>query len=144
MKYYCHSCAVRVGIYNPIDTSSINLSGTDDQLKKYIKHTAPDEFYDIVSIYDDPTFEAYSNYAISPALSGCCEIDNRNRLNILWFAGKEIGLTYVNGDLQIDPNDTVKLVCSHNLRKVHHFPVTSGANLLTKSCEECGNEIVTG
>jgi len=80
-EYYCHGCAVKNGLVKPTITAS--LTGSAYQLEKFIKHTAPTENYAINSVFDTADYGKYRDYTISGALSGCVEIDNEGRSNIL-------------------------------------------------------------
>jgi hypothetical protein len=51
MKNYCHDCAIRKGLINPIDSTTISLTGTSYQLEKFVKHTAPLQYGGVVSVF---------------------------------------------------------------------------------------------
>lgn len=129
--YYCHACAVKLGLIMPALTT--DLTGCDYQLEKFIKHTAPTGSYSINSVFDDPKYAEYKDYTISGALSGCVEIDNRGRKNLLWYAGKRVGLTY-SGAFTV-PASGVKIVFHDNETKIHTYPFNPPK---AQRCKECG------
>ncbi len=133
-EYYCHSCAVKLGLITP--TITTNLTGCDYQLEKFIKHTAPTGCYSINSVFDDPSYSNYRNYTISGSLSGCLEIDGGGRKNLLWYAGEQVGLTY-SGAFVI-PASGVKIVFHDDDTKIHPFPFNPPQ---VKVCKSCGTLI---
>src|SRR5689334_7580821 len=96
-KYYCHECARICGYVAPGIPSSGLIPATVYQLDKYIKHTAPSGIYSLNSVFNDPSWGIYQNYMIAGAASGCLQIDDAGRKNLLFFAGEETGLTYQSG-----------------------------------------------
>jgi hypothetical protein len=129
--YYCHSCAVKLGLITP--TITANLTGSNYQLEKFIKHTAPTGRYSINSVFDDPNSSKYRDYTISGSLSGCLEIDGGGRKNLLWYAGEHVGLTY-SGAFTV-PASGVKLVFHEDDTKIHSYPFNPPE---VKHCKECG------
>ncbi len=144
-KYYCHKCALENGIINPLYpeqspyTASVDLSGTPYQLGKFIKHTAPSGRPGIVSIFDDPTFKQYENYTITTSLSGCCEVDEMRRINLVWYAGKETGIIFEDSRFK-GPAIGVKVVLHDEENKIHTFPIDY-ENMNIQRCEICGQYI---
>src|SRR5258708_2639502 len=116
-SYYCHVCGQALCLIKPIDIYGINMTGNYPSqpytprtpLEKYFKHTNYTGQSGIVSVYNTPDYETYRQYGINTYLSGCVEVDHENRTNLLWYAGKDIGLRYKNGAIEW-PEDTVKLV----------------------------------
>ena len=129
--YYCHACAVKKGLVTP--TITANLTGTNYQLDKFIKHTAPTGNYAMNSVFNDPKYPTYRDYTISGALSGCVEVDNKGRSNIIWYAGKETGLTY-SGNFNL-PVSGIKIVLHQDNAKIHAYPFQVPE---TKHCQDCG------
>jgi hypothetical protein len=144
-KYYCHKCALEHGIIDPLYpeespySTSVSLSGTRYQLGKFIKHTVPSGRSGIVSIFADPTYQEYENYTITTSLSGCCEIDEMSRINLVWYAGKEAGIIYKDGKFK-GPADGVKVVLHDDETKIHAFPIDY-ENMNIQRCLICGEYI---
>jgi len=143
-SYYCHICGQTLGLIKPVDIYAINMTGhypgqAYTPLDKYFKHTQYTGQGGIVSVYNAPDYETYRQYGINTYLSGCVEVDNGNRTNLLWYAGKDIGLRYNNGGIEW-PEDTVKLVLHDNVFKFHHFSQAS-IYIPIGNCHECGRVI---
>ena len=136
--YYCHVCAAAKGWMNA--ASPVSLTGTQYQFEKFIKHTAPTGVYPVVSIFDDPTYDAYRNYVVNTSGSGCLEVDDRGRGSLIWVAGKKVGATFRNGVLET-PDDAIKVVLYDNEWRIHSFPTLSDP-IETKRCAECGQLVV--
>jgi hypothetical protein len=128
--YYCHYCAVQLGLITP--TISINLTGFNYLLEKFIKHTAPIGNYTINSVFDNPTYCKYRDYTISGLLSGCLEIDGRGRKNLLWYAAEKVGLTY-SGSFVV-PASGIKIVFHDDDTKIHSYPFNPPE---VKNCKNC-------
>jgi hypothetical protein len=136
MIHYCHSCAVRLRLINPIDATMQNLTGSRYQLEKFVKHTAPQEYNGEISVFFSRDYSAYRDYTISGSLSGSLQIDEQNRKNLIWYAGKDIGITYENGIYKC-PNDAVKVVLAENPTGIHPFSINYELQYLDRCCE-CG------
>lgn len=132
--YYCYPFAVKHGIIKP--SSPTNLTGQAYQLEKFIKHTAPTGSYSINSVFDNPAYSNYKNYIVNGLLSGCAEIDDKNRLNLIWYAGERVGLTH-SGSF-VTPASGVKIVFHDNQTKIHQFPCNPP---IAKTCKICGRII---
>jgi|APCry1669189241_1035207.scaffolds.fasta_scaffold09463_1 hypothetical protein len=132
--YYCHSCAVKLGLITP--TTTANLTGCNYQLEKFIKHTTPIGSYSINSIFDDPNYSKYRDYTISGSLSGCLEIDDKGRKNLLWYAAEQVGLTY-SGAFTV-PASGIKIVFHDNDTRIHTYPFNPPE---VKYCKECNTLI---
>ena len=132
-EYYCHKCAAIKGLMNP--ASPTDLIGTPYQLDKFIKHTAPAGIYPVNSIFDNLDYSAYRDYVVYTSGSGCFEIDDQGRSNLIWIAGRKIGATFHNGVL-IAPDDAVRVVFHDNEWKIHAFPTLSDP-IQTKRCALC-------
>jgi len=137
-EYYCHKCALELHLLSPAVPD--NLTATQYQLDKFIKHTAPTDPYDIISIFSDPAKETYRNYIINTSGSGCLQIDDRGRRNLIWVAGKEVGATFENGIFTI-PNDSIKVVLHNNEFKIHSYPTLSDP-IETKRCKRCNQLVI--
>lgn len=135
--FYCHQCSVALGIVSPEIPDS--LTGTTYQLEKYIKHTAPIGTYPVNSVFLDSSYDGYRNYIVTATVSGSACFDDRGHLNLVYFAGKEIGATYEGGHLVV-PADTVVVVFHDNEWKLHGFPVDSG-RFTPATCQNCGAPI---
>jgi hypothetical protein len=117
----------------------VSLTGTSYQLEKFIKHTTPTGTYPINSVFSDPSYEKYRDYVVTTTISGSVSIDDQGRIDLLYFAGDEIGATYINGHLLI-PTDTVVVVFHDNEWKLHAFPVSSNS-FQQSICQNCGAPI---
>jgi hypothetical protein len=137
-NYYCHSCAAISGWMSAASPTS--LTGTTYQLEKFIKHTVPTGSYPFVSVFDDPNYGAYRNYVVYTSGSGCLEIDDRGRRNLIWVAGMRVGATFENGVLK-SPDDAVKVVLYDDEWKIHAYPTLSD-HVETKRCVMCGQLVV--
>lgn len=123
-------------------TTLSNFTGSSYQLGKFYKHTLPVTHSGLNSLFDDPNYSAYSNYIVSTLYSGSTEFDNLGRKNIIWYAGKDIGISYLNG-IPIGPTDVVKVVLPHDGTKIHAFPVKL-ESIVSGSCQSCGTHVLTG
>jgi len=83
----------------------------------------------------------YKDYIINTVASGCVEIDDRGRIDILWVAGKKTGFTFKNLIIQY-PDDAVKVVHHDNVTKIHPYPTGSQSWIMQK-CELCGKPVVS-
>jgi hypothetical protein len=131
--YYCHTCAIKSGKLNPADP--IELTGTQYQLEKFIKHTAPSTTYPLNSIFTGPASESYRNYIVTAVASGCVQIDG-NQTNIVWVASATTGFTFRNGTF-VAYDDAVKVVFHDDQFKIHGFPIGS-AEISSATCIGCG------
>src|SRR3972149_3632859 len=94
-KYYCHDCMKTLGLITPM--SPTNPTATQYQLDKFLKHTTPTGNYALNSVFSDPSISAYSGYLVNAGASGCLEVDDYGRKNIVWIAGSPIGITIQGG-----------------------------------------------
>ena len=119
--YYCHECARKHGFIAPVTqmSGSLPASGTY-ALEKFIKHTAPTGVYAVNSVFNDPTWPTYQNYLVAGAASGCLQVDYQGRKNLLFFAGKETGVTLLSGVPSVSCSG-VAVVCSETSGKIHAF-----------------------
>ena len=121
----------------PAETGSLNSSVY--QLEKYLKHTAPTSACIVNSIYDDPSWATYENYTVSAGASGWVEVDNQHRVNMVWYAGKNTGVTYKNGVYSM-PTNCIKVVLIHDAFKIHSFPLHQ-PEVITALCLRCSKPI---
>lgn len=138
-QYYCHSCAIRLGHVTPISTLSPDLTGNSYQFDKYLKHTMPERYGGVLSIFDRPEYSQYQGFTVSGSLSGCCEIDSAGRTNLIWHAGRHVGMTFKDGKYYC-PNDAIKVVLHHDLTLIHTFPVNYDLHFINR-CLECDSVI---
>jgi hypothetical protein len=136
-RYTCIDCAINQNSYNPAIPDK--LIGTQYQLDKFLKHTAPASHYTFNSVFTDSSTVAYRDYIVSAVSSGYVEVDSNNRLNIVWVASKDVGITYQDGLLYC-PSDAVKVVFHDNEYKIHAFPIPS-SGLTARHCIICGKPI---
>lgn len=121
---------------NPADP--IELTGTQYQLEKFIKHTTPSTTYPLNSVFTGPASESYRNYIVTAVASGCVQIDG-NRTNVVWVATATTGFTYHNGKF-VAYDDAVKVVFHDDLFKIHGFPIGS-AEFGSATCIACGKSV---
>ena len=139
-KYYCNQCAVSNRIISPFNAKSSNLTGTAYQCGKFMKHTAPKgTFQGKNSIFLCPTYEKYKEYIITGSISGMVEVDEFGRKSIIWYAGRETGVLYIDGDY-VAPENGVRIVLPEDSKKIHAYPFSG---LLNKKhiCSICGNDL---
>jgi hypothetical protein len=138
--YYCHKCGIDLGLLTPVDPIA-NFTGSVDTLQKFYKHTVPPSSGSIISIFDQPDYENYKNYIVNTWASGSVELDDQGRINIVWFAGCQTGLTFNNGILQ-GSADGVKLVLHNNPARIHAYP-TGSVEFVNRCCTWCGRLIAS-
>ena len=136
--YLCHPCAAARGYLQSVQTGS--LLQTSYQLGKYMKHTVPDPRYNVQSVFASPSTQAYQDYVVNSALSGSVEIENDNRVNVVWVAGPIVGFQYLSGQL-VYPQDSVKVVLSTSTAHIHAYPQSS-TQFVTAQCQDCGKPAV--
>lgn len=140
-QYFCHTCALKNGTYAPFDATKINLTGSSYQFDKFIKHTAPTGGYEnLLSIFSRPEYTDYQKFTVSASLSGCAQIDDDGRTNLIWYAGRHVGMTY-SGSRYYCADDAVKIVLHHDLTLIHSFPTNWDHHFISK-CLSCGNYIL--
>lgn len=139
-EYYCHSCALGQCWFAPVEADKLNLTGSQYQLSKFIKHTSPTNLAGVVSVFDDPSYEQYKSSTVNGSTSGSLERDDKGRINLVWYAGQNNGITYRDGKF-LTTTDTVKVVLANNQLKIHTFSVDSFV-YETKRCGICGRDII--
>lgn len=137
MQYYCHECAIRIGLLRP--TTPISLTATEYQLDKYLKHTSPVTDYDFYSVFTNPRSETYERYIVTALASGSVQVDNQGRTNVVWVASEHTGITYKDGRFLASTN-AVKVVFHDDDRKIHGFPIYT-SELGTSTCASCGRPV---
>ena len=138
MTIYCHPCSVVLGLSGTGLPS--NLTASQYQVDKFVKHTLPAVSAHETGVFSDPSYTAYANYLISSSLSGSVEVDGSGRTNRVWYAGGTIGASWVNGQ-PVLPNDAVKLVLEHDASKIHGYSITS-ATYSGQTCVRCGGPVL--
>lgn len=134
--YYCHECVRRYRLHLPVDPSTGSASSY--QLDKFVKHVAPTGTYAVNSVFDDKDWQTYKDYMVTTAASGCLEVDDMGRENLIFFAGERTGLRYDHGN----PTATcsgVKLVCTADSSRFHAFPSDFEAE--SRVCSICGQPV---
>ena len=139
--YYHHHCAIKAGEKPYSPNPNFNYTGSADKLKKFIKHTNPTGSFDIVSTFDQKDYNSYKDYIVNTQASGSLEINDQNKRNIVWVAGKNTGLTFDNRNNLIIPADAVKVVLYLDQNKIHAFP-TQSSGFQTAICELCGKPLI--
>jgi hypothetical protein len=135
--YYCHECALKMGLLHPAEP--MILTGTEYQLNKYLKHTAPTSDYNFNTIFTGPASSTYHSYIVTTIASGHVQVDDRGRTNVLWVASGPTGITFHKGNFA-GPTNAVKVVYHDNENKIHGFPIQSSA-LGVATCVSCGRPI---
>lgn len=134
--YYCHECARKHNLIAPtMPVSGLVPDSGTYSLEKFIKHTAPTGVYAVNSVFNDPNWATYQNYLVAGAASGCLQIDDRGRKNLLFSAGQETGLTFQSGAPTISCSGVI-VVCSETSGKIHAFPNALPAE--SQKCAMCG------
>jgi len=137
VQYYCHDCAIKNGILKP--TIPTLLTGTQYQLGKYLKHTAPTSNCNFNTIFAGPASSTYQNFIVTTVASGHVQIDDQGRTNVTWVASRQTGITY-NHNKFVGPTDAVKVVSHDDNNKIHGFPIHS-SELGVAKCILCGRPI---
>lgn len=123
-EYYCYECRVGLDGLDTIRTGSV--LGSSYQVQKFVKHTlqGSGSTHLLNSVFETTTVNRYRDWIINSAASGCLEIDEQGRHNYLYYAGREIGVTYSDGEFAWT-DDCVKLVPPYDEDRIHSFPVSS-------------------
>lgn len=136
--YYCHECARRDGHISPVVPTSGLPPASGYLLEKFIKHTIETSGHPINSVFNDPRWGVYQNYIVAGAASGALEIDDLGRKNLVFFAGRETGLTYANNAFAMSSSG-VKVICSEDEAKIHAYPYAIGLGV--QRCATCGRPV---
>lgn len=135
--YYCYKCVRKYELVSPVDDPT-DLTASQYQLDKFIKHTDPTGVYTTNSVFLDSSWSTYQGYIVTTASSGSLEIDDKGRKNLIYFAGSETGLRYDNGVFTATCSGVV-LVCSEDTGRFHAFP--SDFQPESRKCAICGEAV---
>ena len=116
------------------------LLNTEYQANKFIKHTRPERIYLVNSVFNDPSTGAYAEFIINTSTGGSVFVDDEGRSSFTWFAGKDVGMTYRNGNL-LGPANAIKLVLPFDAEKIHAYPFIPN-NSDMSICDYCGTPII--
>jgi len=96
MTYYCSDCAAKRGYLQVVDSTNDFTGSIGSYLhNKFSKHTTiPIPGIGIVSIFNSSDYDTYKEYILDTSNSGSVEIDDQNRVNVVWVAHKQIGQTF--------------------------------------------------
>ena len=136
--YYCHKCGVEQHGFGNVSTGL--LLDSTYQLGKFMKHTIPSTGYNLASVFNDPSTQAYERYMVNTLASGCYEIDDQGRRNIIWVAGSPIGAQYRKGEYELSEN-SVKVVLSTDPQRIHAYPISS-TSISTGFCSDCSTSVI--
>ncbi|MCE0496576.1 MAG: hypothetical protein LV481_01330 [Methylacidiphilales bacterium] len=137
--HYCHECALRLGLLTPVVAPTSNITGSTYQLGKFMKHTMPTNYAGVLSIFDRPEYTPYLDYTVTTAASGSVEVDAQNRVNLIWYAGKHVGMTFEDG-IYYCPDDAIKVVLHHDITLVHSFSANYEFQYINR-CKNCDRYI---
>lgn len=137
--YYCNSCAKKNGLIVSIPVAQ-NLTGSNYQVGKFIKHTCIPTQSGTISIFNTPDYKNYENYVINANASGSVEKQSNGKISYILYAGLNMGFEYRDG-VFIQPVDAVKVVVTYDLSKIHAYP-TSSKGIRSSNCFNCGNPIL--
>jgi hypothetical protein len=132
---------VSLGYLNASGSEQLNLTGSTYLLEKYIKHTLPPTQLDLITIFSDASYENYKSSTVNALASGSTIVNN-SKIDVVWFSNQANGISFVNAVPQ-NNTDVVKTVLHHDAKKIHSYPVNS-TDLITKTCNKCGTNILTG
>lgn len=84
--------------------------------------------------------EKYLQYVINTSASGCIEVDDYGRTNLIFAMGETTGYTFIGGELS-RPDDAIRLACPLNENRMHAF--TTSGSVIPRFCQRCGEPIVS-
>lgn len=137
-QYFCQECA-RIKCLLPEIVGS-RFTDNQYQLDKYIKHTAPTSLCGYKTVFKDPSTATYSNYIISTLADGYVEVDDRNRINVNYFASATAGYAISMGHVE-GPVFGVKVVLGNEPDRIHAYPIDV-SNIEVIRCQQCDKEII--
>ena len=137
MQYFCHDCAISLGHLRP--AAPVALTATQYQLEKYLKHTVPASAQNFNTVFTSPPSSTYANFLITAVASGHVQIDDAGRINVVWVASCQTGISLHGGQF-LGPTDAVKVVLHHDHNRIHAFPIQS-SELRAAKCVACGRAI---
>ena len=117
MAKYCHSCRIKLGYFGL--TLPITVTGTEFRYDKFIKHITVPSGGRLVSVEDDPSYNAYHNGIIDTTASGFVHVDSGGTTLVL-YVGEKIGVTYGGASYYAD-NNPRKVVCPYKPGKIHSY-----------------------
>ena len=136
--YYCHECAAQNGMLRPPPKGE-NLTDNSYKLDKYLKHTVPNSYRNYKTVFTGVSSESYQNYIVTAVSSGHVQIDDQNRINIVWVGSESTGIGLQGGRF-IGDMSAVKVVCHSDTNKIHGYPIQV-SELNTATCVQCGRPI---
>ncbi len=119
--YYCHECAAQNGMLRPPPKGE-NLTDNSYKLDKYLKHTVPNSYRNYKTVFTGVSSESYQNYIVTAVSSGHVQIDDKNRINIVWVGSESTGIGLQGGRF-IGDMSAVKVVCHSDTNKIHGYPI---------------------
>ena len=137
-KYYCHDCAAVNGTLRPPPKGE-TLTDNAYKLEKYIKHTLPNSSIDYKTVFTGISSESYQHYVVTAVASGHVQIDNKNRVNIVWIGSETTGIALQGGRF-IGNMKAVKVVCYSDTNRIHGYPI-SVSEINSARCVQCGRII---
>ncbi|MDH5179489.1 MAG: hypothetical protein OEZ39_05550 [Gammaproteobacteria bacterium] len=136
--YYCHECAAQIGMLGSPPIGD-DLADNSYKLEKYLKHTIPNSYANYKTVFTGVTSKSYQNYIVTAVSSGHVQIDDSNRINIVWVGSDSTGIALEAGKY-IGEMSAVKVVCYSDTNKIHGYPIKV-SELNAASCAQCGKPI---
>jgi hypothetical protein len=136
--YYCHECASASGLINPVLPMSGLAPTSGYPLQKFLEHTVSGMTGKLKSIFNDGSWAAYQDFMVDAVNSGCLEVDDMNRKNLIVLADKGTGVSFQGGNF-VASCSGVKVVLSEVSGHIHAFPF----NIIAESqvCATCGRRV---
>jgi hypothetical protein len=143
MTNLCNICANKRALIPHYDTGTTNLTGSAITLGKFLDHTQTgSRAGDVVSIYQDPTYNTYKDLFFSTLYSGSYHVDHKGRESMVFVLSGHCGFSWDDGNKQVRyPEDAIRLVCFRDPNKVHHFSIDS-QRLQPTQCDDCRNPVL--
>ena len=116
-----------------------SLTDNSYKLDKYLKHTVPNSYRNYKTVFTGVSSESYQNYIVTAVSSGHVQIDDKNRINIVWVGSESTGIGLQGGRF-IGDMSAVKVVCHSDTNKIHGYPIQV-SELNTATCAQCGRPI---
>jgi len=136
--YYCHECAAINGTLRPPPKSE-GLTDNSYKLEKYLKHTVPSSCSSYKTVFTGVSSESYQKYIVTAVSSGHVQIDDNNRVNIVWVGSESTGIA-LKGGAFVGDMAAVKVVCHSDTNKIHGYPIEV-SELQAATCSQCGRPI---
>ncbi len=135
--HYCHACAAARQLLNspPIDPLA-----TSYQLKKYAKHTVVNPTFQVQSIFNSTSTQAYADFIVDASTAGAVVVDDWDRFNIVLIAGRDVGYRFESGKL-VAPTDAIQLVLTSDHGRVHAYTIQS-FSVTGIPCADCGRTAI--